>query len=232
MTDIIIDSFDALHAALNKYRSDKRWYFRGHASMDWSLLPKVGRPPFLGVDETAVFEAWKRQAIEYVTSRPQNDWDWLAIAQHHGLSTRLLDWTTNPLNASFFAVREVLPGDAVVYAAQFKWAVSSTKESPLSYKHLAIFRPHRVVPRITRQGGLFTVHPKPSTPLDKDTEHVVDLHRLVIRENYRETLLSELSYYGVNASTLFPDLDGLSTFVNWTIQAKEYWKYSSSESAK
>lgn len=232
MTEIIVDSFETLHSALVKYRSDKRWYFRGHGSADWSLIPKVGRPPYLGVDETSVFEAWRRQAIEYVTSRPQNDWEWLAIAQHHGLATRLLDWTTNPLNAAYFAVRDSMPGDAVVFAAQFKWVVSSTKESPFSLKRLAVYRPHRVVPRITRQGGLFTVHPNPSVPLAKDAEHVVDLHRLVIRANYRETLLSELSYYGVNASTLFPDLDGLSAFVNWTIQAKEYWKYSSPENAE
>lgn len=229
MTDIVVDSFEKLHATLASYRSDKRWVFRGHACSEWKVLPKIGRPPYAGVDDQKVFEAWKRQAVEYITARPQSNWEWLAVAQHHGLATRLLDWTTNPLNACFFAVREKHAGDAIVFAAQFKYTVASESNNPLTHRNLSVFRPHRVVPRITRQGGLFTVHPEPTVPLEPGTADVIDLHRIVISADYRDALLSELSYYGVNASSLFPDLDGLSSFVNWTIETKEYWKYPAAE---
>jgi hypothetical protein len=229
MTEKSIDNFEELHQAFSEYRADKSWIFRGQSNCEWNLLPKVGRPPYIGVDEKLVFNSWKRAALEYVKSIPVSDWEWLAIAQHHGLATRLLDWTTNPVNACYFAVRESYPGDAIVYATTFNSKLPDNPAGPYEFKDLSIFRPHRVVPRITRQGGLFTIHPVPTIALNKDTEGVVEMHRIVISERYREQLHSELSFYGTNAATLFPDLDGLSEFVNWTIEKKEYWKFSSAE---
>jgi hypothetical protein len=222
-TEVPVRNFSELHAELDKYRVAKRYYFRGHAHPDWKLLPKVGRPPYRGVDEKAVFLSWKRQAIEYADGRTLNDWQWLSIAQHHGLATRFLDWSSNPLNACFFALREEFNTDAYVYVAQFRWAVPDDAADPFSYPYLAILRPHRVVPRITRQGGLFSLHPIPAVELDAGHEGLLDLNRIVIPREYRNTLRSELSYYGINSATLFPDLDGLSDFCNWAIATKEYW---------
>ena len=225
MEEIIVHNFEELHQAFREYREDKRWIFRGHSNPEWKLLPKIGRPLYAGVDEKMVFESWKRAAIEYVSIIPLSDWEWLAIAQHHGLATRLLDWTTNPLNACYFAVRESDSTNATVYAGRFKWNASDTQEYPLDIKYIVTFRPQRVVPRITRQGGIFTIHPKPNIELKLGVKGLVDLQKVIIADSYRDTLLSELSYYGINSATLFPDLDGLSTFINWTIEKKEYWRY-------
>ena len=88
---------------------------------------------------------------------------------------------------------------------------------------VAIYRPSGVIPRITRQGGVFSIHEDPKIPLEVGSDALNDLHRIVIKKSHRVSLLAELSYYGINSATLFPDLDGLSDFVNWTIESKEYW---------
>jgi len=100
------------------------WY-RGQADAAWQLLPEVARPEVLRGLERREFEdhvarSFRRQAEARL---PENQrarrWsDWLALMQHHGLPTRLLDWTTSILIASFFAVHdpERLGVDGVIWA--------------------------------------------------------------------------------------------------------------------
>lgn len=221
-----IENFNDLHKKLSEYRSGRGWIFRGHEKQEWELKPKAGRAPYDVGNDLDILQAWKRRAIEYVNITASSDWDWLAIAQHHGLATRLLDWSYNPLVAVFFAIanNKNLNEGACVYAFRPNKQIDVTKNSPDDFTGVALLKPNGVAPRISRQGGLFTVHSNPKLPLDnKDSEHGV-LEKLVLEgEDVRE-LMFEINHYGINYASIFPDLDGLSKHVNWHTENQGYWK--------
>jgi FRG domain-containing protein len=223
MKEHVVNNFGDLHEVLSQYRKDNRWLFRGHGDPGWVLTPKVGRDEFVGCDERRIFQAWKRRAAEFISLPFDDDWGWLAVAQHHGLATRLLDWTFNPLAAAFFAVETPKECDAVVFAYRRRNIVDPEEISPFAIREVMTFRPKGVAPRIIRQGGIFTVHNKPERPLETMLKDPNALEKIVVRSSYRQELLFELSHYGINRATLFPDLDGLSAYMNWATINRRYW---------
>ena len=89
---------------VEKY-SSPNWIFRGQSDASLPLRPKAGRPEFFHTyqgGDLERFREWREQAIAF-SNLPENDFECLAFAQHYGLATRLLDWTTNPLVALYFA---------------------------------------------------------------------------------------------------------------------------------
>ncbi|UPW17793.1 FRG domain-containing protein [Agarivorans sp. TSD2052] len=218
-----VSSFSELHEILSVYRKSNRWVFRGHADPHWVLTPKAGREPYNKSDDLTILQAWKRRAVEYVTNAPENDWDWLATAQHHGLATRLLDWSYNPMVAAYFATTHQYESDSHIYCYKPHKILIPQHVPPKDYDSISLFKPNGVVPRIARQGGVFTTHGQPNKPLGEVLHYEDELELIVIDKNYVKELGFELNHYGINDAFTFPDLDGLSRHVNWYTENQDYW---------
>lgn len=221
MEEYRVRSFAELHDVLKGYQADYSWIYRGHRNPEWRLVPKAGRIQTVRKNERLYFLAWKRRAIEYMDSKQKDDWDWLSIAQHHGFPTRLLDWTHNPLVAAYFAVAKSSEQDAVLYAFRPSRAVKWESVQPFDYKSgVAVFRPRAFAARISRQAGVFTVHGPAETDIMDNIEYG-KLERIVFPKSKIRSVERALNHYGYNQATLFPDLDGLSGYINWVISERE-----------
>ena len=145
MDEHTVGSFSELHAVLSEYRRSNSWVFRGHSHSDWRLTPKAARADHGHSTDRGYFEGWKRLAHQFTEVTPADDWDWLAVAQHHGLATRLLDWTYNPLVAAYFASETPVDAPGVIYAYRSETFVDSAKVKPFDVTGVSIVRPKELL---------------------------------------------------------------------------------------
>ena len=244
---------EILEARVGHAAYDQLALYRGHRDIAWKLLPSIARPPFSGPAafckdehdhsaERTIFLLFREYAASHLSSivsqgkGNEKDWQRLVVAQHHGLPTRLLDWTTNPLVALFFAVEgrseRCVQGtdhcqwcagndihDSVVHVLKGRDAFtvaglarsSANGEAPLyAYDdEPGVLRPPTISPRIAAQGGMFTIRKNPGKPIDPDLS-------IRIPHTSRQSIQRELDGIGINRSTLFPDMDGLAAHLRWS----------------
>ncbi|MGZ5029412.1 MAG: FRG domain-containing protein [Methylobacter sp.] len=221
MTDIT--SFENFHREFEKYHRDNRWMYRGQAKSDWSVVPKAGRQPYCERDDLEYLESWARRATEFIGKSPENIWEAMALAQHHGLPTRLLDWSYNPLVAAFFACLDEPSSDGIIYCYMPDVQILHKKAEPQKLTQVMKYRPNVIASRIGRQSGLFSVHPKPKKDLRDSIGEGEKLTSYVIKASYKQKMLFELNHYGINRLTFMGDLDGLSVHMRWTLENRRYW---------
>lgn len=203
--------------------------YRGQASFEWPLIPALARVTprsSLKSDEQAMVRELRRHLPQLSVPSPNNDWDLLALARHHGLATRLMDWTRNPLAALFFAIEK--PADsnsppAAVWCVTPKKAevvVRFGKEDPFQQVKTRFFIPRIMSQRLQTQSGWFSVHaPKRRsekfTAMEEDRQFRSRLCKYRIPTELFSPLRYALDHVGINRASLFPDLDGLCGYITW-----------------
>lgn len=196
--------------------------FRGVKSDKYKLIPGIGRyqtnkgVPFSIEKEKTVLKLFRQKAYPYLKIPDTNDLELIALAQHHGLPTRLLDWTWNPLVAFYFAVEEDwnkygTRDRSLVYVwrKEYKGELNPTFD-PFKIKDVRLFLPNHVTARITAQAGIFSVHPEPNVEFASKSIDIATIH-----PKYRRGLKKLLQKLGVHKATLFPDIDGVAHYIKW-----------------
>lgn len=99
---------------------EPRWLFRGQANASWPLRTSLERALESGDvgEEERLIYLFKSRAHHYLPSTPalDNDLEWLALMQHHGAPTRLLDFTRSPYVALYFAIENAAEPHCAVWA--------------------------------------------------------------------------------------------------------------------
>lgn len=211
----------------------KNYYCRGHANESWNLQTSFHRESgqngitLLQYLDTIIPEVhYHISAVldEIIDLRKEEEFGaFLALTQHYGFPTPLLDWTLSPYIAAYFAFKEVndkFPGsdNVKIYIFDYlEWTKSFQQVlnlRDLDVNYVSVLRPYaRFNPRIVPQQGAFTVsnvNDMEAYIFSRSTEvNKTFLYTALLSVKEKPNVLRELNLMGINEMTLFPCIDGI-----------------------
>jgi hypothetical protein len=227
---------DSWNDELRLFRSN--FAFRGRPLAAEDLTTSLAR---LGGNTQAIERPLLRHFRKYAARDAvpvDSTWNWLALAQHHGLPTRLLDWTYSPYVALHFAtararafdedgavwmvdyvrVHELAPRKlreqleregANVFTTEMIAAVAPDFADLAALGDFIVFvEPPSFDERIVNQYALFSLASQPDLSLDSGL-----LRKIVIPAELKWEIRDKLDQANVTERVLFPGLDGLSRWL-------------------
>jgi FRG domain len=229
-------------------KEDRKIWYRGHSDASYELIPSIGRPQkyadrsFDNLSERSEIDLLHRfrRRVYPIVGRAMTAGEAIFLARHHGLPTRLLDWTANALFALYFACFEkydrdgkvwaMLPREETRYFDPFDLADQKTETQLFEYRSgnhirsadpsdaIKIVHPFYNSPRLLAQDGAFTMHSDPRRPIEsyrgfqfvKDNLDIDSLYSWLLPTDSKAEVVRQLSGLGITHRTVFPDLDGIA----------------------
>lgn len=228
------------------------WVFRGQPNDVWPLVSSLTRHLQQYCPDTSLWplreersiRIFRRKAHMYLEPNSlDNDLRCLALMQHHGAPTRLIDFTKSPFVAAFFAMWH-LQGDSAVFALNTPalWQAAPNFDPQLTRDEIDLRRPGNyekyfasnryglvwfgepstMDARLVAQSGLLVVPGKLDAPLEQllacYEADIPLLRKFVLPRRIRSEALHALYRMNVTAATLFPGLDGLARSIGYELE--------------
>jgi len=229
------------------------WAFRGQEDAAWPLLSSLSRHLLAFLPDKSLWRAreeratriFRRKAHNYLSdpSTLEDELRCLAMVQHHGGSTRLIDFTKSPFVAAFFALERAV-GDSAIFALNTPrlWKSAPLSEPSLTrekidprikgnlekyfYQNchdiLWMGEPSQMDRRLVAQSGTFVM---PGV-LDKSIDEILEnypskdvlIKKIVLPHHARQDGLRMLYRMNITNASLFPDLEGLAKSIRFELE--------------
>ncbi len=226
-----VRSVAELVEALSHRPSKEIVWYRGHNKASHPLVPSLARPPRNVDAEMTLVKRFRQNAYPFLEMSPRTEWDWLFLMQHHGVPTRLLDWSDSPLialwfameggeskdNACIWALQPVelnklanldpdFPADIPLFGQDKEldgYLPTQLNSTIASMKPIAGIA-SRQFTRVVAQMGSFTITHKEQFPLQEVAEGC--LTQYVIPAASKDDIRKELRYLRMTTLSVFPEL--------------------------